>query len=443
MEQMVTDQSVRKVVVVCDQLYAEKADGREGGVGTETQIISREVYEQVDAAGQEQKFVAVIAEKDEEGNPYVPTFLKSRIYIDMSDPELRDEKFEQLVRWIYDKPIHKRPERGKPPAYLFAEDKMELGTGSRARRAMEAVRQDKASALGAIRDYFDTFAENLEAFRIEPGENKPFDEQVVESIEAFLPYRDELVDLFVAIVRHRSDPEAYEAIHTFFERLLPYKFWPAERPSWNRSDADNFRFILYELFLYVTAALVKHKQFEKIDRLVEKDYYLPPGSPEAYQGGLVPFTLFQGYIRSLGEHRKKRLESRHVSITAELIKERANRSDLMLDDVMQYDLVLMLRSELRPGGDEGYSAYYYDGPWFPRSLVYATMREHPFEIFTRAQSATYFDQVKVALGVKNKEQLLKLIEEFDSEERYTPKWGPLHRIYPATLMNIERIATRP
>jgi len=69
MEKMVTDVSVKKVVVVCDRLYAEKADGREGGVGTETQIISQEMYNQVDSTDQKQKFVAVITEKNEEGIP--------------------------------------------------------------------------------------------------------------------------------------------------------------------------------------------------------------------------------------------------------------------------------------------------------------------------------------------------------------------------------------
>ena len=45
MEKSVTDPTIMKVIVVCDQLYVEKADGRRGGVGTETQIISKEVYE--------------------------------------------------------------------------------------------------------------------------------------------------------------------------------------------------------------------------------------------------------------------------------------------------------------------------------------------------------------------------------------------------------------
>src|SRR5450631_3686414 len=39
MEKMVTDPTVEKVIIVSDRVYAEKADGRRGGVGTEAQII--------------------------------------------------------------------------------------------------------------------------------------------------------------------------------------------------------------------------------------------------------------------------------------------------------------------------------------------------------------------------------------------------------------------
>lgn len=42
MEQMVKDETVTKVLIVCDKAYADKADRRAGGVGTETQIISRD-----------------------------------------------------------------------------------------------------------------------------------------------------------------------------------------------------------------------------------------------------------------------------------------------------------------------------------------------------------------------------------------------------------------
>jgi len=69
MEKMVTDPEIKKVVIVTDEVYASKADGRAGGVGTETQIISKEIYE-----NQEQdKFVSIVTKKDAQGNPYLPT----------------------------------------------------------------------------------------------------------------------------------------------------------------------------------------------------------------------------------------------------------------------------------------------------------------------------------------------------------------------------------
>ncbi len=43
MERMVTDPQVKRVLIICNRSYQEKADGRTGGVGTESQIISPEV----------------------------------------------------------------------------------------------------------------------------------------------------------------------------------------------------------------------------------------------------------------------------------------------------------------------------------------------------------------------------------------------------------------
>jgi hypothetical protein len=66
MESMVTDPNVTKVIVVSDKTYTEKADKRKGGVGTESQIISPEIYSKAD----QNKFAAVVSEVDENGEPY-------------------------------------------------------------------------------------------------------------------------------------------------------------------------------------------------------------------------------------------------------------------------------------------------------------------------------------------------------------------------------------
>lgn len=102
MERMVSDQTVRKVILVCDKAYAEKADARRGGVGTETQIISKEIYDKVD----QEKFVAVITERDENGNAYVPTYYKARKYIDLCNDDQYVKNYEQLLRWIFGKPFY-------------------------------------------------------------------------------------------------------------------------------------------------------------------------------------------------------------------------------------------------------------------------------------------------------------------------------------------------
>lgn len=437
MEKMVTDPTVRKVIIVCDRVYAEKADGRMGGVGTETQIISQELYDQIDPSDQVQKFVAVITEQDENNKPFIPTFLKSRIYIDMSDSHLRTDNFEQLLRWIYDKPLFKRPEKGKPPAYLFEESEIDLGTTSRFRQAVDALKQNKEAASGICQEYFETFALNLEKIRIQPEKGKQFDDQVVESIESFLPYRDQIIDLFLTIGRYRSDLAFYDIVHRFFEQILPYGYWPPNLRTWDPLHADNFKFILNELFIYVIAALLKSGRFEAVNELLEQEYYFHTGSPEEPEGNMAPFTYFNSHSRSL-VNRNKRLNLRCLSLMADILKQRAKRYDLTFIDVMQADFVLYIRSELQVA-TEGL----FQWEWWPHSLVYATFRgRYPtFELFARAQSSRYFNQIKIALGVSEKGDLVNLIEKYKAGKRTVPTWE-FDSINPSFLMNIEKIATK-
>ena len=119
MEKMVTDPSVTHVLVICDKAYAHKADARKAGVGTESQIISQEVYSKVEQS----KFIPIWCEFSETGEPYLPTFMKSRIGVNFSTPELVNDNWEQLVRLLFGKPLYQKPAVGKPPAYI-SEDKL-------------------------------------------------------------------------------------------------------------------------------------------------------------------------------------------------------------------------------------------------------------------------------------------------------------------------------
>ncbi len=135
-----TDDSIKKVLLVCDQVYAEKADKRAGGVGTEAQIISPKLYAQTHLT----KFVAVVREKNAENKPYVPVYYHGRIHIDLTSDETYAQNFEQLVRWIFDKPVNIKPEIGTPPSFVtHSTAAVTFGSAAARFRAAEALRSAK------------------------------------------------------------------------------------------------------------------------------------------------------------------------------------------------------------------------------------------------------------------------------------------------------------
>lgn len=97
MEKMVVDPTVSKVLILSDALYAKKADQRKGGVGTESQIISKEIYDKVD----QQKFIPIVLQHDQDGMPCLPVFLGARIYLDFSNPKKYHEDYEKLLRLLF------------------------------------------------------------------------------------------------------------------------------------------------------------------------------------------------------------------------------------------------------------------------------------------------------------------------------------------------------
>ncbi len=105
MEQMVQDPEITKVLVIRDRGYQLKADDRKGGVGTETQLISKEVYENTE----QEKLIPIIREYDDKGKPCIPHFAATRIYIDLSSDDIFEESYQKLVRNLYGKPLLRRP----------------------------------------------------------------------------------------------------------------------------------------------------------------------------------------------------------------------------------------------------------------------------------------------------------------------------------------------
>lgn len=429
MERMVTDQVIKKVAIIFDRAYAEKADSRTGGVGTETQIISPEIYAKAD----QNKFVAVLTEKDENGKPFLPTYYKSRIYIDLSDDNLYASNFEQLLRWVYDKPLYVKPELGEKPSFLSEENPISLETTTKYKRALDAIRNNKEYAKGALEEFFSTFAINLEKFRITEKEGE-FDDKVVDNIEKFLPFRNEAIGIFLAIAQYRDTPEAIQQLHRFLESLIPYMEKPEHVTSWNDWDFDNFKFILHELFLYTVACLLKYECFDSVSYLLRQHYYIE-GNSDYGKNVMVPFPIFGKYMKSL-EYRNKRLKLRRLSLRAHLLIQRTKTSGITDRQLMQADYVLFIRDSfdfIRRGEYQN---------WMPVTLLYAEEYSGPFEIFARAQSKEYFDKLKCVFDIQQKNDFIPLFEAFQSDKAKVPRWE-FSSFNPEILIGFEKLATRP
>ena len=425
MEKMVTDPAIEKVVVISDKKYAEKADGRAGGVGTETQIISREVYEKQD----QNKFVAILPERDREGKPYLPTYYKGRIYIDLSSPDNYASEFERLVRWVFDKPLHVKPEIGKAPAFLEEDSAKSLGTSAAFRRCIDALKNGKPFAEGAVDEYLTLFSENLERFRVVLDDSKDKDEQIADNIEAFAPYKNEFAQVILAVAQYASSDDIGRKLHRFFEQLLPYMHYQEKTGSHHSWSFDNFRFIIHELYLYAIAILIRFERFLFTDKLLATPYFV---STNSFRGRDAAGT-FSDFREHMESFEKRSRKMRLLSSRACLLKQRAESAGFDFVWLMQADFVLYLRDSLQHNGYVG---------WWPETLVYASHPYGPMEVFARSRSASYYEAMSKLLGGTSAEDLRDHIQKLEANHNMVPRWQ--HRSIALSVMTgIDRLASIP
>ena len=80
-----------RVLIICTDSYVSKANGGESGIGYEPMIVTRKLVEDLGA----NKFIPIIRQTLWEKK--TPEFLKERVYIDFTDDDQFDAKFDELL----------------------------------------------------------------------------------------------------------------------------------------------------------------------------------------------------------------------------------------------------------------------------------------------------------------------------------------------------------
>ncbi len=413
--------------MICDKAYVEKANARSGGVGTESQIISPELY----GKGAQDKFSALMTDEDDEGKPHVPVFYKGRIFIDFRHADKFEESYEELLRWLVDRPQYVKPKLGIVPETILQTQPVATATQSRANRAMEAIRQGSSSAAGLVQEYGDALYAELKLLGPVEKPDEPFDDTILSSVAAMRPYLRQLAEVVAATTKFCEDDRVWQRVLSVYEQLGTLMFRDPELTRWNTHQFDAHKIVMHDAFLTVIALALEAERFDLVQAALIRAYLVREHSG-ADRPATSDFTVFYQYVESL-KSRKQRLKLNRISLHADIFKEAHPSGSLpSFESLMQADFVLYLAA----------SGPRSSGRWYPFSLVYASDRFSPFPLFARAESSIYLKRIAPILGVETVEEFKQQIADAQASQRSTRMFDHhgLHVTYLANLKHLGILA---
>lgn len=429
MECCVNDSEITKVLIICDKAYAQKANDRTGGVGDETVIISSEIYGNM----KQEKFIPVIAEKDEDGKPYVPTYIKTRIYIDLSDQDTYEMEYEKLLRNIYEKPQFTKPQLGKRPEWLDEEKtnffplkdliRQIRGSNTDNKRKI-CISRFQTAYIDVLKEYFEKSA-------------KP--ERVYEIFLNTKPVRDIFLEFVEVIAETEIDyaeilADGFEAM---YNKLTCIKTFEPNANSASDNDLDVFKNHIWELFICVIAFMRHIEDYMAINIMLTYTYFL---ETSIFGGGIKQnnYTAFRHHSRVIEDYYKPKTEmkNKYTLMGDVLCNQREKLPIYTGEAIAEADLFLYQvcnAYDLAENEQSWHGTY-----WFPTCYVY--VKNMPVE-WGKMKSRRYCEKMMMLFGVDSLDGLKAAVRKctFDNKMKYSGSWD----VAPAILncIKVEDIGT--
>lgn len=429
METMVDSDSISKVLIICDKNYVDKSSARKGGVGTEAQIITPHIY----ANHKQEKFIPLIKERDEKENPYLPTFLSSRKYIDFSSEEIFEDSYEELLRNIVDKPTYPKPKLGsKLPAYITDESPNNSELDSKLRTIKSQLDKKPERINNLASEFIEIFEEKLREFEITkcPNTNIELGKTIFDNLISYKSARDSFID-FLLIITSSEYSLDIDKLIGFFESQPKY-LRPSNNNSWRDGQFENYEVMFHELFIYTIAACLRNNNYQMINQLFFSKYLIEEG----YQREYVGFTFICKYHENLYEYILSNSNS-VAGFGQYLINNigiKINKELVILADVICY-----INCQLYPQE----SSLYYK--WFPYSYIFSGSSSHnkSFDFLTRIQSKRHFEKIKAIFQVNTAIELKNILNDYSSKNDNQARMRYSNHSYinfPHELIDAEKIA---
>ena len=410
MEQCVNNPEITKVLIICDKAYTEKANGRKGGVGDETAIVSSEIYGNVS----QEKFIPIITEHDEEGNACVPTYIKSRIYIDFTDESLYEENYEKLLRLIYNKPSYRKPKLGKRPEWLDDEN-VSLFKVNDAIKQIRGAKNDQRTEI-LTKEFLSKYVETLgEYFDV----NICTGDKIYEKFVSMKDIRDVFLEFLDVIPI--TNAALGDVLTDFFENayntLTDKDTFIPNAMSWSPGIFEIYRVFLWELFICVTAFLLKKEDYKALNRLLTNTYFVK----DKYSCGnedITDYTVFRHHSREVEEQYKPTTENKQkFTLLGDCICNSREKKPLYTKkSLAEADLFLyQIYKALDLNTSSKFAGTNY---WFPTLYVYADPYNHS-GMWTRMKSKRFATKICDLVGVDSIDELKTRIEKCSSDREMT------------------------
>lgn len=395
MEKCATDKSITNVLMLLDPIYAEKADGRLGGVGTETQIISSEVYGKVE----QNKFIPVVFARDENGNVCKPTYLKALLHFDLSKEESFDSEYQRLVKRLYGIEIYAKPQLGNKPKWV---DSLQTTT------------------VKTITKY-----EKLKQNDLPVVKNELFSNSLNTIMDLFLRYGEEGISNSLEFDEYINLYDGMREIRNDFLALLPYYIYVTDSvvliadffeemknsiKSFNDLISEIKQVFTHELFIYVIAYFVKKKDYKSVGYLLGKTYF------DNRKNKAVNYIFFYSATNhtNLDNAICKRDDKKYFSGTAAhwmetLAETVCSKSDLVLADLLCFNYSCL-------GAN-----YRYHWKWFPILYPYGGNYNYTAVIQSVAvhmQSREFLGKFVLLFGYETIDEFVEKYKEIENDKEF-------------------------
>ena len=98
-----------KVLAICTDSYVQKANDGSGGVGYERLILTADLVQNIS----ETKIIPLVRQAS--SDEAVPTFLRTRYYVDYRNDQEHEDKLKELVHELHQFPMERKPGLGRSP----------------------------------------------------------------------------------------------------------------------------------------------------------------------------------------------------------------------------------------------------------------------------------------------------------------------------------------